>query len=56
MQVRPRKLTNSWYIDSGCNRHMTGNHALLKDFKLKDGTHVAFGGDAGSKITGEGTV
>ena len=56
MQVRPRKPTNSWYIDSGCSRHMTGNHALLKHFKLKDGTHVAFGGDAGGKITGEGTV
>jgi len=35
---------------------MTGNHALLKDFRKKDGTHVAFGGDAGGKITGEGTV
>jgi len=35
---------------------MTGNHALLQDFKLKNGTHVAFGGDAGGKITGEGTV
>jgi len=35
---------------------MTGNHALLQDFKLKNGTHVAFGGDAGGKITGEGIV
>ncbi|KAK1424407.1 hypothetical protein QVD17_19736 [Tagetes erecta] len=35
---------------------MTGNHALLQDFKQKNGTHVAFGGDAGGKITGEGTV
>ncbi|KAK1429938.1 hypothetical protein QVD17_12293 [Tagetes erecta] len=56
MQVRPRRPINSWFVDSGCSRHMTGNHALLQDFKLKNGTHVAFGGDAGGKITGEGTV
>ncbi|KAK1429900.1 hypothetical protein QVD17_12228 [Tagetes erecta] len=55
-QVRPRRPINSWFVDSGCSRHMTGNHALLQDFKLKNGTHVAFGGDAGGKITGEGTV
>ncbi|KAK1421788.1 hypothetical protein QVD17_24420 [Tagetes erecta] len=55
-QVRPRRPINSWFVDSGCSRHMTGNHALLQDFKLKNGTHVAFRGDAGGKITGEGTV
>ncbi|KAK1411713.1 hypothetical protein QVD17_38273 [Tagetes erecta] len=55
-QVRPRRPINSWFVDSGCSRHMTGNHALLQDFKLKNGTHVAFGGDDGGKITGEGTV
>ncbi|KAK1429889.1 hypothetical protein QVD17_12206 [Tagetes erecta] len=54
--VRPRRPINSWFVDSGCSRHMTGNHALLQYFKLKNGTHVAFGGDAGGKITGEGTV
>ncbi|KAK1424178.1 hypothetical protein QVD17_19498 [Tagetes erecta] len=56
VQVRPRRPINSWFVDSGCSRHMTGNHVLLQDFKLKNGTHVAFGGDAGGKITGEGTV
>ncbi|KAK1415001.1 hypothetical protein QVD17_30770 [Tagetes erecta] len=56
LMVRPRRPINSWFVDSGCSRHMTGNHALLQDFKLKNGTHVAFGGDAGGKITGEGTV
>ncbi|KAK1429792.1 hypothetical protein QVD17_12023 [Tagetes erecta] len=56
LMVRPRRPINSWFVVSGCSRHMTGNHALLQDFKLKNGTHVAFGGDAGGKITGEGTV
>ncbi|KAK1424393.1 hypothetical protein QVD17_19722 [Tagetes erecta] len=55
-KVHPRRPVNSWFVNSGCNRNMIGNHALLQDFKHKNGTHVAFGGDAGGKTTGEGTV
>ncbi|GJU53870.1 ribonuclease H-like domain-containing protein [Tanacetum coccineum] len=31
-------------FDSGCSRHMTGNKALLTDYKDIDGGFVAFGG------------
>lgn len=44
--------TNMWYLDSGCNNHMTGNkvwftkldESLKKDIKFSDGRHVTSGG------------
>ncbi|GJW85892.1 ribonuclease H-like domain-containing protein [Tanacetum coccineum] len=44
-------------FDSGCSRHMTGNKALLYDYKEIDGGFVAFGGSTkGGKITGIGKI
>ena len=37
------KPDNVWYIDSGCSWHVTGNNALLHDFKNVNGGYVAFG-------------
>ena len=31
-----------WYLDSGCSRHMTGNHYLFKVFEFKKGGNVTF--------------
>ncbi|GJR72467.1 putative ribonuclease H-like domain-containing protein [Tanacetum coccineum] len=44
-------------FDSGCSRHMTGNKALLTNYKDFDGGFVAFSGSTrGGKITGIGKI
>ncbi|KAI3732712.1 hypothetical protein L1987_63919 [Smallanthus sonchifolius] len=43
---------NTWYVDSGCSRHMTGNIRLLEDVINIDGGYVAFAGNKGGYITG----
>ncbi|KAI3797948.1 hypothetical protein L1987_33213 [Smallanthus sonchifolius] len=49
-------ISNRWYVDSGCSRHMTGNMALLQDIKPFRGSHVAFAGEKGGSITCQGVV
>ncbi|KAI3773874.1 hypothetical protein L1987_48413 [Smallanthus sonchifolius] len=49
-------ISNRWYIDSGCSRHMTGNMALLQDVKPFRGGYVAFAGEKGGSITCQGVV
>ncbi|KAI3695317.1 hypothetical protein L1987_78312 [Smallanthus sonchifolius] len=49
-------ISNRWYVDSGCSRHMTGNMALLQDVKPFRGGYVAFGGEKGGSITCQGVV
>ena len=55
MQGQPMKPDNVWYVNSGCSRRMTGNSALLHDFKNVNGGYVAFG-SRGGRISGQGTV
>ena len=46
----------AWNFDSGCSRHMTGNHAHLRDIvALSKGT-VTYGGGGKSRIIGKGTL
>ena len=48
--------TCSWYLDSGCSKHMIGNKALFKTlFEGKIGT-ITFGDGSKSIIRGLGTV
>ncbi|KAI3717482.1 hypothetical protein L1987_69124 [Smallanthus sonchifolius] len=49
-------ISNRWYVDSGCSRHMTGNMALLQDVKPFRGGYVAFAGEKGGSITCQGVV
>ncbi|KAI3742551.1 hypothetical protein L1987_60236 [Smallanthus sonchifolius] len=51
-----RTINNTWYVDSGCSQHMTGNVRLLEDVKQIDGGYVAFAGNKGGYITGQGTL
>nr|KAJ0202156.1 hypothetical protein LSAT_V11C600323170 [Lactuca sativa] len=48
---------DTWYIDSGCSKHMTGNRNYLRDFKPiqtnQDGT---FGNNMKAKIKGYGNI
>src|SRR3954463_14502490 len=46
----------SWYLDSGCSRHMTGGRSKFQDLVLKPGGEVKFGGDQKGKIIGSGTI
>ncbi|KAI3732891.1 hypothetical protein L1987_64103 [Smallanthus sonchifolius] len=49
-------ISNRWYVDSGCSRHMTGNMALLQDVKPLRSGYVAFAGEKGGSITCQGVV
>nr|GEW22441.1 copia protein [Tanacetum cinerariifolium] len=41
-----------WIVDSGCLKHMTGDHSLLKNFIVKFMGIVRFGNDHFTAITG----
>nr|GEY95864.1 hypothetical protein [Tanacetum cinerariifolium] len=45
-----------WIIDSGCSKHMTGNHALLTNFVEKFIGTVCFGNNDFAVIAGYGDV
>nr|GEY33936.1 hypothetical protein [Tanacetum cinerariifolium] len=45
-----------WIIDLGCSKHMTGNHALLKNFVEKFLGTVRFGNNDFAVIAGYGDV
>ncbi|GJY43998.1 retrovirus-related pol polyprotein from transposon TNT 1-94 [Tanacetum coccineum] len=42
-----------WYLDSGCSKHMTGNHSQLMNFVSKFMGTVRFGNDQVAKILGD---
>src|ERR1044072_5970279 len=46
----------SWYLDSGCSRHMTGERHMFQELELKAGGVVRFGGNQKGKIIGSGTI
>ena len=46
----------SWYLDSGCSRHMTGERSLFLTLTMKEGGTVGFGGNQTGKIIGTGTI
>src|ERR1044072_3237820 len=46
----------SWYLDSGCSRHMMGERHMFQGLELKPGGVVGFGGNQKGKIIGSGTI
>lgn len=49
-------ITCTWYFDSGCSRHMTGDKSCLSDFtSVKGGCFTCRGGAKGS-IVGKWTL
>jgi len=46
----------SWYLDSGCSRHMTGDRSLFLTLTMIEGGTVGFGGNQTGKIIGSGTI
>ncbi|KAJ9547376.1 hypothetical protein OSB04_019919 [Centaurea solstitialis] len=51
-----QKHVSTWYIDSGCSRHMTGTLELLSHYVNKEGSSVAFGSNQIGKIKGYGII
>ncbi|KAJ0955343.1 putative RNA-directed DNA polymerase [Helianthus annuus] len=49
-------ISSHWIVDSGASRHMIGDMKLLYDVKSIRGGYVAFAGDKGGYITGEGMI
>src|SRR3954471_21782588 len=54
--AKKKKQNMSWYLDSGCSRHMTGKRSMFQDLVLKSAREVKFGGDQKGKIIGSGTI
>ncbi|RDX71900.1 hypothetical protein CR513_48688, partial [Mucuna pruriens] len=49
-----RKL-QSWYVDSGCSRHIMGEKSMFEDVRPKKEGWIIFGGKIG-KIVGVGRI
>ena len=45
-----------WYLDSGCSRHMIGDHTLFKTFESKKGGNVTYGDGSISQIKEKGII
>ena len=54
--MKVRKSPNTWYLDSGCSKHMTGDKSQFAKIELKEGGFVTFGDNAKGKIIGKGKV
>ena len=54
--LKGREKQKSWYMDSGCSRHMTGDRSLFLTMTMKEGGTVGFGGNQTGKIIGSGTI
>jgi len=49
-------LKQSWYIDSGCSKHMTGYASKLIHISPKNSEHVTYGDNNKGKIVGVGKI
>jgi len=54
--LREKEKQRSWYRDSGCSRHMTGEKSMFLTLTMKEGGNVKFGGNQAGKIIGTGTI
>ncbi|XP_057790804.1 uncharacterized protein LOC131007909 [Salvia miltiorrhiza] len=46
----------SWYLDSGCSKHMTGEEKHLEDIHIISEERVTFGDGVQAKVVGTGTL
>jgi hypothetical protein len=49
-------LEDTWLINSGCSRHMTGNKILFSSLTPLSHAYVTFGDDKKSKVLGTGII
>ena len=48
--------TNSWYFDSGCSKHMTGDKIFLKDYQAIVVGHVTFRDGVKGRVLEKGAL
>ncbi|VFQ73469.1 unnamed protein product [Cuscuta campestris] len=48
--------STSWYLDSGCSKHMTGDASKFRSLEYFKGGNVVFGDNNKGRIIGSGTV
>jgi len=49
-------LKKSWYINSGCSKHMTGDASKFTHISCKNSGHVTYGDNNKDKILGVGKI
>ena len=49
ISLAAKQKHQSWYLHSGCSRHMTGRRHMFQSLELKPGGHVGFGGNQRAK-------
>ena len=49
-------MKKSWYIDSGCSKHMTGDASKFTHISPKNSGHVTYGDNNKGKILGVGKI
>jgi len=54
--LRAKEKQKSWYLDSGCSRHMTREKSMFLTLTMKEGGNVKFGGNQSGKIIGTRTI
>ena len=47
---------STWYLDSGCSRHMTRDSSLLKEIIFYAGPKISFGDNSKGKVMGKGKI
>ncbi|XP_073137104.1 uncharacterized protein [Henckelia pumila] len=47
---------STWYLDSGCSRHMTGNKDLLSNIIQYKGPKIIFGDNSKGRTVGKGKI
>jgi len=50
--LRVKEDHKSWYLDSGCSRHMTEEMSMFLTLTMKEGGTAGFGGNQNGKIIG----
>ena len=54
--MKAKVNSNTWYLNSGCSKHMTGGKSQFSKLELKSGRYVTFGDKSKGKIIGKGDV
>ncbi|VFQ67153.1 unnamed protein product [Cuscuta campestris] len=55
-EVYLKASSTSWYLDSGCSKHMTGDASKFRSLEYFKGGNVVFGNNNKGRIIGSGTV
>ncbi|VFQ81008.1 unnamed protein product [Cuscuta campestris] len=55
-EVCLKASSTSWYLDSGCSKHMTGDASKFRSLEYFKGGDVVFGDNNKRRIIGSGTV